>query len=252
MSDEGLPLMSLSLRYSVGDFSLDASLDVGAEMIALVGANGSGKSSLLLAILGVRPPQSGRIVLGGDLLFDSESGHLVPTEERRLAYLPQDFGLFPFLSAQGNVEFAITCRQNRPERRTQAKLAMEYLDRFGIAHLAGRRPDQLSGGERQRVALARALASEPRAMLLDEPTAALDIGARDAVRALLRESLQELRIPAIIVTHDFGDVLSLASQVAVMEAGRLVACVTVAEAQKSPPTAFVRRLVEPRASDQTR
>jgi ABC-type sulfate/molybdate transport systems ATPase subunit len=82
-------------------------------------------------------------------------------------------------------------------------------------------------------------------MLLDEPTAALDIGARDDVRTLLRGSLQELRIPAIIVTHDFSDVMSLASKLAVMEAGRLVACVTVDEAQSSPPTAFVKRLAEP-------
>jgi ABC-type sulfate/molybdate transport systems ATPase subunit len=84
-------------------------------------------------------------------------------------------------------------------------------------------------------------------MLLDEPTAALDIGARDDVRTLLRASLRELRIPAVIVTHDFSDVLSLASRLAVMEAGRLVACVAVSEAQQAPPTAFVRRLVEPQA-----
>jgi molybdate transport system ATP-binding protein len=247
MTDGESTMLSVSVRYDVGDFSLDASLDVGAETVALVGANGSGKSSLLLSILGIRVPQKGRISLGGEILFDSSSGHCRPTEERRLAYLPQDFGLFPFLTAQGNVEFAITCRRVRPERRVQGKLALEYLDRLGIAHLAGRRPNQLSGGERQRVALARALASEPRAMLLDEPTAALDIGARDEVRTLLRASLQELRIPAIIVTHDFSDVLSVASRLAVMEAGRLVACVTVSEAQQSPPTAFVRRLVEPQA-----
>jgi molybdate transport system ATP-binding protein len=241
--------LSLSVRYTVGDFSLDASLDLGAETLALVGSNGSGKSSLLLAILGLRNLERGRVALGGELLFDSETGCCVPTEERHLAYLPQDFGLFPFLSAQGNVEFAIACRPNRPQRRIRSKLALDYLDRVGIADLAARRPNQLSGGQRQRVALARALASEPRAMLLDEPTAALDIGARDAVRSLLRTSLQELAIPAIIVTHDFSDVLSLASRVAVMEAGRLVACVTVAEAQQSPPTAFVRRLVEPQIAE---
>jgi len=245
MSEKMSPVLSVSVRYGVGDFALDACLDVGAETIALVGSNGSGKSTLLLTILGLRVPQRGRIALGDELLFDSDSGKCRPTEERHLAYLPQDFGLFPFLTAQGNVEFAITCRQSRSDRRARARMALEHLDRLGIAHLATRRPDQLSGGERQRVALARALASEPRAILLDEPTAALDIGARDDVRALLRSSLQALRIPALIVTHDFSDVMSLASRVAVMEAGRLVACVSVPEAQKSPPTAFVKRLVEP-------
>lgn len=244
---EPLPQLSLSVGYRVGDFALDAALEIGAETVALVGANGSGKSSLLLTVLGLRSPQQGRITLAGELLFDAATGQSRPPEERRLAYLPQTFGLFPFLSAQDNVGFAIQCRPSRPERRERGKLALDYLDRLGIAHLAQRRPEQLSGGERQRVALARALASEPRAMLLDEPTAALDVGARDAVRSLLRANLQALRIPALIVTHDFGDVTSLASRVAVMEAGRLLACVPVAEAQSRPPTDFVRRLVEPSA-----
>ncbi len=245
MSEPDPPMLSIFVRSRVGDFCLDASLDVAAETIALVGPNGSGKSSLLLNILGIRHPHEGRIVLRDELIFDSASGLCRPTEERRLAYLPQDFGLFPFLTAQGNVEFAIACRRARADRRARGKLALEHMERLGIADLAARRPDQLSGGQRQRVALARALASEPLAMLLDEPTAALDIGARDEVRRLLRTSLQELRIPALIVTHDFGDALSLASRVAVMEAGRLVACLPVSDAQRSPPTAFVKRLVEP-------
>ncbi len=213
------------------------------EVVGIIGPNGSGKTSLLLTILGLRTAGQGRMVLGDEVLFDSDSGRSCPAEERRLAYLPQDFGLFPFLSAQGNVEFALSCRQVGLARRARAKLALEHLDQVGVAHLAGRRPEQLSGGERQRVALARALASQPRAMLLDEPTAALDVGARDDVRALLRKSLGELRIPALIVTHDFSDVTSLASKVAVMEAGRLVACVPVSDAQKSPPTPFVARLL---------
>ncbi len=226
----------------MGDFSLRASLEVGAEAVALVGPNGSGKSSLLLALLGIRVPQRGHISLGDRILLDSENTVSCPTEERRLAYLPQDFGLFPFLSAEDNVAFAIACRGEKSSRGARRRLALDYLDRLGVARLAARRPQQLSGGERQRVALARALASQPRAMLLDEPTAALDVGARDDVRALIRDSLRELAIPALIVTHDFGDVASLASRVAVMESGRLVACVGVAEAQASPPTAFVARL----------
>jgi ABC-type sulfate/molybdate transport systems ATPase subunit len=237
-------LLSLSIDCVVGEFSLHAALEVGAETVALVGPNGSGKSTLLLAILGIRVPQQGRIALGDDVVFDSRQGLSCPTEERRLAYLPQDFGLFPFLSAQDNVAFAIACRGKEPSRATRRKAALEYLDRLAIAHLAARRPDQLSGGERQRVALARAMASQPRAMLLDEPTAALDVGARDDVRALLCSSLRELAIPALIVTHDFGDVASMATRVAVMESGKLVACVSVADAQASPPTAFVARLAQ--------
>jgi molybdate transport system ATP-binding protein len=252
MNTQQPPMLSASVRYKNGDFSLDASVDMAGETVALVGSNGSGKSTFLLAILGLRTPQEGRVALGDEVLFDSAAGYCRSTEERRLAYLPQDFGLFPFLSAQANVEFAIACRRTRSQRGARGRLALDHLDRFGVAHLAGRRPEQLSGGERQRVALARALASEPRAMLLDEPTAALDVGARDDVRALLRASLRELRIPALVVTHDFGDVVTLASRVAVMEAGRLVACVTVTEAQEAPPTVFVRRLVESQTNGQVR
>ena len=240
--------LSLSIDYAVGDFSLRASLDVGAEAVALVGPNGSGKSTLLLATLGIRVPHQGRITLGDDVIFDSDRGISCPTEDRRLAYLPQDFGLFPFLSAQDNVAFAIACRGKKQSRAARKRAALEYLDRLAIAHLAARRPDQLSGGERQRVGLARAMASQPRAMLLDEPTAALDVSARDEVRALICKSLRELAIPALIVTHDFGDVTSMATRVAVMESGQLVACVEIADAQTSPPTAFVARLTQARTA----
>jgi molybdate transport system ATP-binding protein len=240
--------LSLSVEYSAGDFSLRAALELDAEAVALVGPNGSGKTSLLLAILGVRMPERGRIVLGDSVLFDAERRIFCPTEERGLAYLPQDFGLFPFLSVEDNVAFAIACRREKRRRAERKRLARDYLDRLGVARLAARRPDQLSGGERQRVALARALASEPRAMLLDEPTAALDVGARDEVRELIRNNLRELAIPALIVTHDFNDVTSLASRVAVMDAGQLVSCVPTSEAQTRPPTAFVARLANSKAA----
>ena len=120
---------------------------------------------------------------------------------------------------------------------------MAYLEQFGIGHLAGRGPHQLSGGERQRVALARAIASEPRALLLDEPTASLDVGARADVRALLQELFERLQIPTLIVTHDAGDIAALASRVAVMEAGRIVGCASAQEAVRHPANAFADHLL---------
>jgi ABC-type sulfate/molybdate transport systems ATPase subunit len=179
-------------------------------------------------------------------MYDSESKVECPTEERRFAYLPQAFGLFPFLTARENVAFAIACRMERKTRSDRMRMATEYLERFGIAHLAARHPTQLSGGARQRIALARAIASEPRVLLLDEPTASLDVGARGQVRSLLTECLRELAIPTVIVTHDRADVLALAGRVAVMEGGRVLACPTLAEAQQSPPTTFAERLLAPR------
>jgi ABC-type sulfate/molybdate transport systems ATPase subunit len=235
------PALSIRAAYSVGSFSLDVQLDVGAETVALIGPNGSGKSTLLLAMLGIRTPTRGRITLGNHMVFDSEAKTDCPTEERHMAYLPQDFGLFPFLTAVRNVEFAIACAGTG--RRQRQERAMAYLEQFGIVHLARREPHQLSGGERQRVALARAIASEPRALLLDEPTASLDVGARAEVRALLREAFEHLRIPTLIVTHDEGDITALAHRVAVMEAGRIVGCASSQEAVRRPANAFADRLL---------
>ena len=237
------PALSIRSTYAVGSFSLDAQLDVGAETVALIGPNGSGKSTLLLATLGIRTPTRGRIALGSRVVFDSEAKIDCPTEERHMAYLPQDFGLFPFLTAVGNVEFAIACAGTPAGRRRRQERAMAYLEQFGIGHLAGRGPHQLSGGERQRVALARAIASEPRALLLDEPTASLDVGARADVRALLQELFERLQIPTLIVTHDAGDIAALASRVAVMEAGRIVGCASAQEAVRHPANAFADHLL---------
>ncbi len=121
---------------------------------------------------------------------------------------------------------------------------MTWLERFGIGKLAERKPSQLSGGERQRVALARALASSPKALLLDEPTASLDVEARVEVRAFLAESIRSLGLPTILVTHDVVDVEVLASRVAVLEKGQLVACGSLGEIRQNPPTSFASKMFD--------
>jgi molybdate transport system ATP-binding protein len=239
--------LSVAVAHTTGTFSLDAALDVGAEPVALIGPNGSGKTSFLLAILGLRRSDRGRITLGNEVLLDSTVGIDRAPEERHIAYLPQDFGLFPFLTAQENVEFAIACQSGRSRRVERRRAAKELLAGFGVSHLADRSPAHLSGGERQRVALARAIASQPQALLLDEPTASLDVEARTQVRALLSAHIRDLAIPTIIVTHDCGDVLALAGRVAVMEKGRITTCASLAETRRSPPTPFAARLLGPKA-----
>jgi molybdate transport system ATP-binding protein len=245
MTSPPSPSLAFSVTDSIGGFALDATMEVGPSPVALVGPNGSGKTTLLLALLGIRKPSRGRITLDDEVLFDRERDVDVPPEERRFAYLPQDFGLFPHLTALHNVAFAIACRTPGQSRRERLRAASDCLERFGVAHLSDRHPAQLSGGERQRVALARAVATEPRALFLDEPTASLDVGARTEVRALLAESMRALAIPALIVTHDVGDVLALAPRVAVMEAGRIAACADRDAVRAAPPTAFAARLFGP-------
>jgi molybdate transport system ATP-binding protein len=237
------PHLSISVDAELGPFLLQATLEVGAEPLALVGPNGSGKTSLLLAILGLIKLERGRLVLGDEVLVDTDRGIERPTEERHLAYLPQDFGLFPHLTAVENVAFALACGSIATSRKERRAQAMTWLDRFGLGSLANRKPTQLSGGERQRIALARALASSPKAILLDEPTASLDVEARVEVRALLAESIRSLGLPTILVTHDVMDVEALAGRVAVLEKGRVVGCGLPGDLRKSPPTPFASKFL---------
>src|SRR5207248_7539991 len=137
--------------------------------------------------------------------------------------------LFPFLDVLANVAYGI-----RSDRRSRERRASSVLDRFGILGLASARPADLSGGERQRVALARAVASDPRILLLDEPLSALDAVTRSEVAAELEHRFAELRLPTILVSHDFTDVLGLADRVAVLDAGRIVQTGTPAELVEAP------------------
>jgi len=211
-------------------FDLSAALSVGAETVALVGASGAGKTSLLRTVAGLERPRAGRIALGGEVWFDAADRIDWKPERRRVGYVPQDYALFPHLSVSGNVRFA--GRRDRPD----------LLERLGIAHLADARPAQLSGGERQRVALARALARDPAVLLLDEPFGALDAITRQRVRDELADMLATLRLPTLLVTHAFGDASALASRVGVLEEGRLRQLDAPSAVLAAPATATVAAL----------
>ena len=211
---------------------LDVRLVVGDEAVLLAGPNGAGKSSLLRALLGIVRPREGRIALDGRTLFDGRTD--LPPEQRGLGYVPQDYALFPHLDVRGNVGFGLP-RAQRPGR------TREVLEQLEIAHLAERRVATLSGGERQRVALARALAPRPRALLLDEPFAALDAQARRQLRQSLSRWLSELKLPALVVSHDPADA-PLGQRIVVLERGRIVQEGALADLRAAPATPFVAEL----------
>jgi molybdate transport system ATP-binding protein len=217
--------LEAKVRGRMGGFLLDADLEVDG-VVAVVGPNGAGKTTLLLSILGVVTPEEGRVVLDGRVLHGGEID--VPTEDRRIAFVPQDYGLFPHLTARKNVEFALGCRG-----RSRAE-APALLERMGARAYSERRPSELSGGERQRVALARALAADPRALLFDEPFAALDVIARAEVRRGLGAWLGEMGLPAVIVTHDPADLEALGVPAVVLEAGWVVQRGTLEELRAAP------------------
>lgn len=237
-------LLEADLCGAVGKLEMRAQLSTGSGPLLLVGPNGSGKTTLLHMILGTIRPRSGRVVLGGRTLFDSERDVDLPPEERGLGYVPQDYGLFPHMTVRENVEFALRCRSHRTGRRAIRERAICVLEELDVGGLALRRPAGLSGGERQRVALARALAAQPSALLLDEPLAALDAGARRQVRSFLGSYLQKLGLPAVVVTHDLGDAAALGEQIAVLEAGQVVQTAPLSELRTRPASPFVAQFVQ--------
>jgi molybdate transport system ATP-binding protein len=241
-------LLTVELAMQAGALAIVARLDVGPRGLVLVGPNGAGKSSTLLALLGLAPAD-GRVAIGELVLADSAVGLALPPEARRLGYLPQDYALFPHLTAADNVAFALACAARPLPARERRARAHALLDDVGVAQAADKHPDALSGGERQRVALARALAAAPLALLLDEPFAALDVETRADLRGFVARTLQALERPFVVVTHDLADAAALAAPVAVMEGGRIVQQGELAELTRAPATPYVARLTGASAPD---
>jgi molybdate transport system ATP-binding protein len=227
----------------VGKLSIDVDLDTGSGTLVLVGPNGAGKTSLLSLLLGVLPVERGRITVGDVVLLDTERRLSVPIEQRHLGYVPQDYGLFPHLTVAANIEFALACTRPRLRRAERKQKLEAVLHELALGSHAGRFPRALSGGEKQRVALARVMCVEPRALLLDEPMAALDVHSRREVASSLVASLASLSLPALVVTHDPHEARALGQRVAVLEAGRITQCGTWDELVAAPRSAFVERFV---------
>jgi molybdate transport system ATP-binding protein len=232
--------LEVDVQATVGELTIDLALRAAAGPTVIVGPNGAGKTSALMMVLGALRPRRGRVVLGGEVLFDDQRSVDRPVERRRIGFLPQRYALFPHLDVLDNVAYGIDARA-RGERRRQALAALRDL---GVEALAARRPSRLSGGEAQRVALARALAHQPRALLLDEPLAALDTSLRHEMRRFLAQHLRALAIPTVIVTHDRADAEAFDGEVVVIERGSIVQRGRMAELTAQPATDFVRRFVD--------
>jgi molybdate transport system ATP-binding protein len=224
----------------VGKLELELELEVAPGTVVVVGPNGAGKTSLLAFLLGVLRPASGHIAIGKRLLFDASARVDEPLERRSLGYVPQDFALFPHLDVRRNVAFALESQSPELDRKTRAQRVESVLADLGLLELASRDTRTLSGGEKQRVALARVLATEPGALLLDEPLAALDLTSRREVRAFLASYLAKLALPTLLVSHDPRDAEELGSSIVVLENGRITQQGSWAELSAEPASPFVR------------
>lgn len=223
-------MLSVALIQRRAEFLLDAKFDVATPgVIALFGRSGCGKTTLVNLIAGLLNPDSGRIQLDGETLLDTTRALNVPAERRRIGYVFQDARLFPHIDVRGNLLYGFK------RRRGATRISFdEVVNLLGLETLLPRRSHQLSGGERQRVALGRALLAQPRLLLLDEPLAALDLARREEVLPYLERLRDTLSLPMIYVSHQFDEVLRLASQVVLLENGRSLGAGGVGEISLHP------------------
>ena len=234
----------VDVEATLGTLELELELRGDTGPVALIGPNGSGKTSLLRILAGAHRPQRAEIEVAGTTLVSTRAGVELPSEARGIGYVPQGYGLFPHLRVVDNVAFGLATRLRRQPRAARRRAALEMLEQLDCGHLADRMPARLSGGEQQRVALARALILEPRMLLLDEPLAALDVGARRSVRSLLAARLRELACPSLVVTHDLRDLPALGAHVYVLEAGRIIQSGSLEQLRAAPASAFVAEFVD--------
>ncbi len=215
-------LLDVSMRLELlegrraGSFELDLKLKREVDVLAFFGPSGAGKTLALRALAGLIRPAQGALLVDQHTWTNTETGQWLPPHERQVGYVPQSSALFPHLTVLENICFGL----EGAERSAPPARVHELIERMNLEGLSSASPTSLSGGERQRVSLARALARSPRLLLLDEPMSALDGAARAHLRGLLRETIQDLAISTILVTHDPHEAASTADEILLFERGR--------------------------------
>jgi molybdate transport system ATP-binding protein len=210
-----LEIRRLSLRLE--QFALEVSVDLHTARTGIFGPPGSGKTSLLEVIAGLRRPEAARICLDDQLFDDIVRGYSLPVRLRKIGYVPQDDSLFPHLSVRQNLLYGTDGELKRDT------FSFDHITRFlQITSLLDRDVRSLSRGENQRIVIARALLSSPRLLLLDEPLTALDAGLKRNILQQLRSLHHEFGIPMLYVTHDPAEAIEICQEVLILESGRLI------------------------------
>jgi len=227
--------LSVALRHGFSGFTLDLAFDAPPGLTALFGRSGAGKSTVVNAVAGLLRPDAGRIALDGRVLTDTEARIHVPAHRRRIGYVFQDGRLFPHLTVRQNLLYG---RFFAPRDAAGPALG-PIAELLGIGALLHRRPATLSGGERSRVALGRAILSAPRALLMDEPFAALDEARKVEILPYLERLRDETGLPILYVSHSLAEVARLATTTVLLSNGRVVAAGPTAAILGDPGTASV-------------
>jgi molybdenum ABC transporter ATP-binding protein len=232
--------LDVDIRLALDTFELRSHFQASGGITALFGPSGAGKTLTLRCIAGLSRPDAGTVSLNGRSLYDSAAGVDLPTRERSIGYVFQQYALFPHLTVEKNVGYGLR-ELSAGERTARVEALLEIV---GLAELRARRPSELSGGQQQRIALARALAPEPSLLLLDEPFAAVDQRARRRLRTELRALHDRVGTPMLLVTHDLDEVRQLADFLVLIDAGRIVRAGSVAELLTPPLDPGIAALLE--------
>ena len=208
--------LQIDIRLQRSTFMLDVQLSLPPQGITvLLGASGSGKSSILRSIAGLERPHQGRISLGDESWLDTDVDQFIPPQLRQVGYMFQNYALFPHMTVTQNIAYGLNAA-DAPE------VVAQWLERIRMQEFAHSYPHQLSGGQQQRVALARALAIRPRLLLLDEPFSSLDQTCRQRLREKLLALTRNLECPVIMVSHDVDEARYLADHIGVLAEGRVI------------------------------
>ena len=212
-------MIELKAHLKRENFTLNVNLNLTAQVTGLFGPSGSGKSTLLSLLAGLIKPDSGRIELDGECLFDSAKRINVAVHQRKIGLVFQESRLFPHLTIQQNLSYGLNLLA-KPQQKFSLSQIVELLE---IGHLLKARPQQLSGGEKQRVTLGRALLSSPRLLLCDEPLAALDTRLKNQILPFLKRVNEEINVPMLYVSHSINEVLQLTQSIVMIESGEIQA-----------------------------
>ena len=211
-------MIKIEAKLQRKHFNFDVSLQTDKRVTAIFGPSGSGKSTLLSLIAGITQPNSGRIFIDGECVFDSQSGINKPVHQRRVGLVFQDGRLFPHMSVEQNLNYAFKLNAHQKQLIQPA----EIMKLLALETLKKQQPHQLSGGEKQRVALGRALLSSPRLLMLDEPLASLDEKLKQQILPYLKLVAENINIPMLYVSHSMDEILQLTSDIIYIENGAIV------------------------------